>query len=145
MQFTTTQTNTWPEQLVEKKSMEIIKTTPVGFEPTRGDPIGLAGRRLSRSAKVSMLPRQAVALCGWSAWKVSVEGGLARACPKQGRAQRRSLVGLFLLDWPRSRLLAPGFRAASFRLGPLFSVSVVVALCNEALRLLFRCLSASCS
>ena len=29
------------------------KTTPVGFEPTRGDTIGLAGRRLSRSAKVS--------------------------------------------------------------------------------------------
>ena len=29
-------------------------TTPVGFEPTRGDPIGLAGRRLSRSAKVSV-------------------------------------------------------------------------------------------
>ena len=29
------------------------KSTPVGFEPTRGDPIGLAGRRLSRSAKVS--------------------------------------------------------------------------------------------
>ena len=29
------------------------KATPVGFEPTRGDPIGLAGRRLSRSAKVS--------------------------------------------------------------------------------------------
>ena len=27
--------------------------TPVGFEPTRGDPIGLAGRRLSHSAKVS--------------------------------------------------------------------------------------------
>ena len=31
----------------------IWKTTPVGFEPTRGDPIGLAGRRLNRSAKVS--------------------------------------------------------------------------------------------
>ena len=29
------------------------KSTPVGFEPTRGDPVGLAGRRLSRSAKVS--------------------------------------------------------------------------------------------
>ena len=29
-------------------------TTPVGFEPTRGDPIGLAGRRLNRSAKVSL-------------------------------------------------------------------------------------------
>ena len=28
-------------------------STPVGFEPTRGDPIGLAGRRLDRSAKVS--------------------------------------------------------------------------------------------
>ena len=30
------------------------ETTPVGFEPTRGDPIGLAGRRLNRSAKVSL-------------------------------------------------------------------------------------------
>ena len=29
------------------------KSTPVGFEPTRGDPRSLAGRRLSRSAKVS--------------------------------------------------------------------------------------------
>ena len=28
------------------------ETTPVGFEPTRGDPIGLAGRRLNRSAKM---------------------------------------------------------------------------------------------
>ena len=32
----------------------LMKTTPVGFEPTRGDPIGLAGRRLNRSAKVSL-------------------------------------------------------------------------------------------
>ena len=32
----------------------VAQTTPVGFEPTRGDPIGLAGRRLSHSAKVSM-------------------------------------------------------------------------------------------
>ena len=31
----------------------ILIATPVRFEPTRGDPIGLAGRRLSRSAKVS--------------------------------------------------------------------------------------------
>ena len=32
-------------------------STPVGFEPTRGDLIGLAGRRLNHSAKVS---------CDWS-------------------------------------------------------------------------------
>ena len=32
----------------------------MGFEPTRGDPIGLAGRRLNRSAKVSMLARRQV-------------------------------------------------------------------------------------
>ena len=32
----------------------VTTTTPVGFEPTRGDPIGLAGRRLNRLAKVSM-------------------------------------------------------------------------------------------
>ena len=44
-------------QLSEKK----IKTTPVGFEPTRGDPIGLAGRRLNRSAKVSLMLE-----AGWS-------------------------------------------------------------------------------
>ena len=31
----------------------VCQTTPVGFEPTRGDPIGLAGRRLNHSAKVS--------------------------------------------------------------------------------------------
>ena len=31
-----------------------MQATPVGFEPTRGDPIGLAGRRLNHSAKVSM-------------------------------------------------------------------------------------------
>ena len=31
------------------------QSTPVGFKPTRGDPIGLAGRRLSHSAKVSIL------------------------------------------------------------------------------------------
>ena len=29
------------------------KATPAGFEPARGDPIGLAGRRLNHSAKVS--------------------------------------------------------------------------------------------
>ena len=29
------------------------EATPVGFEPTRGNPIGLAGRRLNHSAKVS--------------------------------------------------------------------------------------------
>ena len=27
----------------------------MGFEPTRGDPIGLAGRRLNRSAKVPLM------------------------------------------------------------------------------------------
>ena len=40
----------------QAKTLQYIedgKTTPVGFEPTRGDPIGLAGRRLNRSAKVS--------------------------------------------------------------------------------------------
>ena len=30
----------------------------MGIEPTRGDPIGLAGRRLSRSAKVSLTNAQ---------------------------------------------------------------------------------------
>ena len=38
--------------LTKKRRMN--KSTPVGFEPTRGDPIGLAGRRLSHSAKVSL-------------------------------------------------------------------------------------------
>ncbi len=31
-----------------------MQPTPVGFESTRGDPIGLAGRRLNHSAKVSL-------------------------------------------------------------------------------------------
>ena len=40
-------------QAKTQENIEDGKTTPVGFEPTRGDPIGLAGRRLNRSAKVS--------------------------------------------------------------------------------------------
>ena len=35
------------------------QATPVGFQTTRGDPIGLAGRRLYRSAKVSLMPSSA--------------------------------------------------------------------------------------
>ena len=44
MQWKAASTSQWLKQ----------NPTPVGFEPTRGDPIGLAGRRLSRSAKVSL-------------------------------------------------------------------------------------------
>ena len=39
------------------------KATPVEFEPTRGDPIGLAGRRLNRSAKVALLCWVMRAIC----------------------------------------------------------------------------------
>ena len=45
------QRETW--NLLPELSPRIQQTTPVGFEPTRGDPIGLADRHLSRSAKVS--------------------------------------------------------------------------------------------
>ena len=38
----------------KKRKASNCKPTPVGFEPTRGDPIGLAGRRLNHSAKVSL-------------------------------------------------------------------------------------------
>ncbi len=40
-----------------KVSRTAGNSTPVGFEPTRGDPIGLAGRRLNHSAKVSSADR----------------------------------------------------------------------------------------
>ena len=40
--------------LTGKASPQGMNATPVGFEPTRGDPIGLAGRRLNHSAKVSI-------------------------------------------------------------------------------------------
>ena len=39
--------------LEEQRVLVATNTTPVGFEPTQGDPIGLAGRRLNHSAKVS--------------------------------------------------------------------------------------------
>ena len=52
------------------------KTTPVGFEPTRGDPIGLAGRRLNRSAKVSL------AIAGPSIGVLPVLGGLVPGPPR---------------------------------------------------------------
>ena len=54
--------------------------TPVGFEPTRGDPIGLAGRRLNHSAKVSLytfdrLRLVCVCVCVCVCVLVSVAGG----------------------------------------------------------------------
>ena len=60
------------------------KSTPVGFEPTRGDPIGLAGRRLNHSAKVSM-PGDLLCCCpaysmshilqhSQPTWKLAVDG-----------------------------------------------------------------------
>ena len=62
----------------------------MGFEPTRGDPIGLAGRRLSHSAKVSMLhhldQRHQRAQAPWrphqSAARISMgfDRGLAAIC-----------------------------------------------------------------
>ena len=56
----------------------------MGFEPTRGNPIGLAGRRLNNSAKVSLPtlgePSFCVGLCGRSALVRSVAiAGLFRA------------------------------------------------------------------
>ena len=49
------------------------KTTPVGFEPTRGDPIGLAGRRLNRSAKVSLaIAGPSIGCCPcWVGWPLA--------------------------------------------------------------------------
>ena len=48
----------WPvRSLAVRRLHHERKSTPVGFEPTRGDPIGLAGRRLNRSAKVSLVFR----------------------------------------------------------------------------------------
>ena len=38
----------------KKTSQQCMQTTPVGFEPTRGDPIVLAARRLDHSAEVSL-------------------------------------------------------------------------------------------
>jgi hypothetical protein len=40
--------------IVSAMTFAMRSATPVGFEPTRGDPIGLAGRRLNHSAKVSL-------------------------------------------------------------------------------------------
>ena len=40
-------------QIANNKKKE--RATPVGFEPMRGDPIGLAGRRLNRPANVPLV------------------------------------------------------------------------------------------
>ena len=46
----------WPlhSGIAPARTLAMGSATPVGFEPTRGDPIGLAGRRLNHSAKVSL-------------------------------------------------------------------------------------------
>ena len=45
----------------------------MGFEPTRGDPIGLAARRLSHSAKVSMLQEEFKENLGCSSVLINLE------------------------------------------------------------------------
>ena len=47
------------------------KATPVGFEPMRGDPIGLAGRRLNRSAKVSLAGHTVMSVCAANAYSLA--------------------------------------------------------------------------
>ena len=63
-----------------------MKSTPVGFEPTRGGPIGLAGRRLNRSAKVSMLQSDGkYALAYFASRRFVYRGKLARKlCYRRG-------------------------------------------------------------
>ena len=79
----------WVQTLPSFASRCVLnKTTPVGFEPTRGDPIGLAGRRLNRSAKVSLtimlshVVMMAFAI-HWSASRVTLEGGARLICSEQ--------------------------------------------------------------
>ena len=50
---------------LQKVRIRMGKTTPVGFEPTWGDPIGLAGRCLNRSAKVSSAMPKAIVSASW--------------------------------------------------------------------------------
>jgi hypothetical protein len=58
-------------------------TTPVGLEPARGGPVGLAGRRLYRSAKVSD--------GGGVTWRRAVAIHGAAACESASRAKAYSL------------------------------------------------------
>ena len=69
----------------------------MGFEPTRGDPIGLAGRRLNHSAKVS-LPT-----LGWSSFCVGLCGrsALVRSVVIAGlfRASALALAVGYIAQW----------------------------------------------
>ena len=68
-------------------------STPVGFEPTRGDPIGLAGRRLSHSAKVSMLTRSGQDLY---MSHCDMERGWKRECAAS--TQSHMVISTYLVD-----------------------------------------------
>ena len=91
------------------------KTTPVGFEPTRGDPIGLAGRRLNRSAKVSFKKRRSIINIenlGWNAARLRMlKNTNAQLC--HGVPARR-------VD-PNNRILCLGLdgRLAGWQVGKL--------------------------
>ena len=55
-----------PHAPIKKKRIvedtKSVRATPVGFEPTRAEHTGLAGRRLNHSAKVSLLQDTACSL-----------------------------------------------------------------------------------
>ena len=64
-------------------------STPVGFEPARGDPIGVAGRRLSHSAKVSYATVIRCADAGVCSYQRALAGG--RCLADQGAVALSSL------------------------------------------------------
>ena len=77
--FCTCCTHAHPKFPREVEEEDKTRTTPVGFEPTRRDPIGLAGRRLNRSAKVSLLVTPS--LSGWRrVFHFSAPSGWNRSC-----------------------------------------------------------------
>ena len=97
------------------------KATPAGFEPARGDPIGLAGRRLNHSAKVSNNEQNSQAqiavreVAAWhqdlewdelSSWmktlSASFRGGFESAFKnvRQASYEKARPSGILSLRWP---------------------------------------------
>ena len=74
------------------------EATPVGFEPTRGDPIGLAGRRLNHSAKVS----NGACNCSKGRPTTDARGILPVGCHMVGRLPNQARVR-FIFVWGLSK------------------------------------------
>ena len=100
------------------------EATPVGFEPTRGDPIGLAGRRLNRSAKVSSVSQLLEStLVTIAKIMASTQSTISHRCDSSAQLVKHALCKRMVAGDPRRALTDLLYNIHSFTVSARWSAT----------------------